>query len=232
MRDHLLVAEELMLLLLDDDGASIAGAGTLHYTLTGALLVELAFLGRVELDEDTGGPISRMNGAIVRPVGDAPLDDPVLQAAFDTVVAREQRVQPLLIALNDDLLNTLLGRLQERGLIRKERRRVLGIFRTTTWPAEDERHEEELRRRIRAAIEDGEEPEPHTAAVIGLVYASGAMPALRPPLPWNSTTVSRAKQIMEGDWGSSAVNSAVVRTAAAIAASSAAAIVSVTTATT
>jgi len=231
MQENLLIVEELMLLLLDDDGASIAGAGTLHYTLSGAVLVELALLGRVDIDETSGGALSRLNGPIVRPVGEEPIPDPVLRAAFDVVAEREQRVQPLLLALSKNLLPTLLDRLENRGLIRKERKRVLGIFRTTRWPAEDERHEEDLRGRIRAALEDGEEPDTRTAAVIGLVYASGAMPALRPALPWNGTTVTRAKQIMEGDWGAVAVNSAVTRTAAAIAASSAAVSVGVITST-
>ncbi|WRL66498.1 GPP34 family phosphoprotein [Blastococcus brunescens] len=48
--DDLLIVEDLMLLLMDDDGASVQGAGTLHYTLGGALLTELALLGRVETD--------------------------------------------------------------------------------------------------------------------------------------------------------------------------------------
>jgi hypothetical protein len=40
-----------MLLLMDDDGASIQAAGTLYYTLGGAVLTELALLGRIETDD-------------------------------------------------------------------------------------------------------------------------------------------------------------------------------------
>lgn len=139
------------------------------------------------------------------------------------VSAKQRRVQVLILALGSDLLPVLQQRLMDRGLITQEKRRVLGLFRTTRWPATDAAHEADLRRRIRAVLEDGAEPDPRTAAVIGLVYASGAMPALRPPLPWTSTTVARAQAIQEGDWGASAVNAAVTRTAAAIAVSSAAA---------
>ncbi|MFC5823499.1 GPP34 family phosphoprotein [Nonomuraea insulae] len=39
----------------------------------------------------------------------------------------------------------LIDRLVERGLIRRESKRVLGVFRMTTLPAADTRHEAELR---------------------------------------------------------------------------------------
>lgn len=220
MDDTTLIAEDLLLLLLDDDGASISGAGTLHYTLGGAVLVELALRGWVQIDTDDR---RSANGPLVIPTGIPRPDDPLLAEAMTVVSAKQRRVQVLILALGSDLLPVLQQRLMDRGLITQEKRRVLGLFRTTRWPATDAAHEADLRRRIRAVLEDGAEPDPRTAAVIGLVYASGAMPALRPPLPWTSTTVARAQAIQEGDWGASAVNAAVTRTAAAIAVSSAAA---------
>lgn len=213
-RDLLLV-EDLMLLLLDDDGASIQAAGTLYYTLGGALLTELALLGRVRADDSPS-----LNGPRVTPSGEGPLPDPLLQRAYDTVSATTQRVQPLLVTLGADLGQVLLGRLKERGLIRREDRRPLKIFRSTRWPADDNRHEAALRDRILRVLEEREEPDARTAALIGLLYASGAMPSLRPP-PWTSQTVRRASELQRGDWGSAAVAEAVNRTAAAIAAASA-----------
>lgn len=220
MQPNLLIVEELMLLLLDDDGGSIRGEGTLHYTLGGAVLTELAMIGRVELDSESGGAL---NGPKVRPLGNQPLDDPLLQQAFDTIAAKPARVQPLILTLGAKLRPVMLERLQERGLITKETRRALGVFRTTRWPATDAEHEAELRARILAVLQDGEDPDPRTAAVIALVYASGWMPALSPRLPWNSITVKRAQAIQQGNWGAAAVNDAVLRTTAATVAASAAA---------
>lgn len=222
--DDLLVVDDLMLLLLDDDGASIQGAGTLYYTLGGAVLTELALLGRVETD-DTGV----LNGPRVTPAGTGPLPDPLLQQAYDTVAEKTQRVQPLLVALGADLWREVIDRLARRGLVERQESRVLGLFRTTRWPAADQEHEARLRERIRAVLEDGEAPDPRTAAVIGLLSASGALPSLRPPLPWTTRTATRAKEIEQGQWGPEAVATAVTRTAAAIAASSAAVAVSVAT---
>lgn len=224
--DELLIVDDLMLLLMDDDGASVQSAGTLHYTLGGAVLTELALLGRVETD-DTG----IVNGPRVTPVGAGPLPDPLLQSAYDTVAAETQRVQPLLLALGGDLWRVVRDRLVDRGLLRREERRILGVFRSTRWPADDERHEAQLRVRIRRVLEDGDEPDPRTAAIIGLLSASGSLPSLRPPLPWTTRTATRAKELERGDWGPAAVGTAVTRTAAGIAAASAAATTSVSIAT-
>ncbi|MDO3650419.1 GOLPH3/VPS74 family protein [Nocardia mangyaensis] len=220
--EDLLIVDDLMLLLMDDDGASIQGAGTLHYTLGGALLTELALLGRVETD-DSG----IVNGPKVFPVGDGPLPDPLLQSAFDTVSEKTQRVQPLLLALGGGLWRVVRDRLVDRGLLRREDRRTLGVFRSTRWPAADEQHEAQLRARIRRVLEDNEAPDPRTAAIIGLLFASGAMPSLRPPLPWTTQTVQRASELQRGEWGPEAVGTAVARTAAGIAASSAAVAITV-----
>lgn len=222
---ELLLVEDLMLLLLDDDGASVRAAGTLYYTLGGALLVELALLGLIDADDQDNG---LLNGPRVRPTGSPQPADPLLREAMATIAAKPQRVQPLLVALGADLWKVVLERLVDRGLIEREERKLLGIFRTTRWPAVDAEHEAALRARILDVLVDGGETDPRTAAVIGLLYASGAMPALSPPLPWTSDTVRRAQALQDGDWGAAAVRSAVDRTAAAIAASVAAATISTT----
>ncbi|SNY24210.1 Golgi phosphoprotein 3 (GPP34) [Paractinoplanes atraurantiacus] len=65
-----------MLLLLDDETGTPAAAGTLPYALGGAVLVELALMGRVETD-----------GKKVHAAGEGPLGDPLLQDAYDKVAA-------------------------------------------------------------------------------------------------------------------------------------------------
>src|SRR5690606_10547624 len=176
--------------------------------------------------DDTGV----MNGPRVTPSGEGPLPDPLLQSAHDTVAEKTRRVQPLLVAIGADLWRVVLDRLVDRGLLRREERRILGVFRSTRWPAADQEHEARLRARIRRILEDGETPDPRTAAIIGLLSASGAMPTLRPPLPWTSATVTRAKELELGHWGSEAVASAVSRTAAAVVAASTAVAIGAATA--
>lgn len=219
-----LIVDDLMLLLLDDDGATIRTAGTLHYTLGGALLAELALRERIALDETRPGWV---NGAMVTSVGEAELDDPLLQSAFDTVAEKPQRVQPLLLTLGAGLWKTVLERLEQRGLVAREQKRFLGFFKTTSWPTRDAAHEAELRAEILAALEGGAIPSDRTAIVIGLIHASGAMPALDPPLPWNSTIATRAQAFQDGEWGAAAVGSAISRSVVQAAVAAAAAAISV-----
>ncbi|GAB3568993.1 hypothetical protein GCM10027445_20010 [Amycolatopsis endophytica] len=227
MTDTLLV-EDLMLLLLDDETGTPAGAGTLHYTLGGAVLVDLALRGRIGTDGDD----RRLNGPRVFVTGEGPLRDPLLQTVYDRIAERPQRVQPLLLAIGGGLREPVIERLLERGLIRHEKRRVLGLFRMNALPAADGRREAGLRERIGAALEDGEDPDARTAALIALLSASGALPAVRPALPRSRTALARAKDFEKGNWGAEAVSTAVTRTAAAIAAAGAAAAAAVTVTTT
>ncbi|MFC5291078.1 GPP34 family phosphoprotein [Actinokineospora guangxiensis] len=224
MRAETLIVEDLLLLLLDDETGTPAAAGTLYYTLGGAVLVELALSGRVEAE---GG--SRLSGPEVRVAGDGPLSDPLLQAAYDRIAEKPRRVQPLILDIGSGLWEQLVERLVERGLIRREKKRVLGLFKVTQLPADDTGHEAEVRRGVKAVLEEGAEPDARTAALIGLLSGSGALPMLRPPLAWSGAVHRRAKELEEGSWGASAVGTAVTRTAAAIAASSAAVAVSVAT---
>lgn len=226
MRGEMLIVEDLLMLLLDDKTGSPAAAGTLYYTLGGALLVDLALRGRVETD-GSGGPLS---GPKVVTAGEGPLPDPMLQDAYDKVAEKPQRVQPLLIALGNGLWKPVTERLIDRGLIRREKKRFLGIIPVTHLPVQDAGPETELRGRIRAVLEDGAEPDPRTAAITALLSASGALPALRPRIAWSGEVYKRAKALEKGDWGAEAVNTAVTRTAAAVAAAAAAAAVAHTAA--
>lgn len=227
MSNEMLIVEDLMLLLLDDKSGAIAGAGTLHYTLGGAVLVELALQGRIEIDEAESGLRAGLNGPVVHAAGDGPLSDPLLQAAYERVAEKPQRVQPLLIGIGGDLRVTVLDRLLERGLIREEKRKFLGVIPTTRLPIDDGGHEAELRAKVVAVLEDGESPDAHTAAVIALLSSSGVLPSLHPAPKWSGTVQRRGKELEQGNWGAAAVNTAVTRTAAAIAASSVAVSVAV-----
>ncbi|USX53602.1 GPP34 family phosphoprotein [Lentzea sp. HUAS12] len=211
----MLIVEDLALLLMDDESGTPAAAGTLHYTMGGAVLVELALAGLVEVRDKK-----------VVAAGTAP-DDPLLRSGYEKVAEKPRSVDSLLARIGADMWSRVVDRLVERGLIAREEKRVLGIFRMTTLPATDTRHEEEVRQRIRAVLVDGETPDPRTAALTALLSASGALPALRPKLAWSGDVARRAKELERGNWGAEAVSAAVTRTAAAIAASTAAVTVAV-----
>ncbi len=173
MQDETLIVEDVMLLLLDDSSGAIAGAGTLHYVLGGAVLVDLALRGRVEIDEQEKGWRSALNGPLVRALDGDPISDPVLREALETVDEKPQRVMPLLIGIGANLREPVIDRLVERGLIRRESGRFLRLFPTTRLPVADGRHESVMRRRVADLLEGGPVQDARTAAIAALVSASG-----------------------------------------------------------
>jgi hypothetical protein len=223
----MLLVEDLLLLLMDDQTGTPASAGTLPYALGGAVLVELALLGRVDTTGSGG-----ITGEKVIAVEGEPLDDPLLRQAYEKIAEKPRGVQTLLLQIGGSLFNDVVDRLVAHGLVRRESRKVLGLFPMTRLPAADGRREQEVRDRIRAVLVDGAEPDTRTAALTALLSASGALPSLRPQLAWTTPVIKRAKELEQGNWGASAVSTAVARTAAAIAASSAAVAVTVITTTT
>lgn len=208
----MLIVEDLMLLMIDDESGAIAGAGTLYYTLGGAVLVELGLGGHVTVDENDKG----LNGLKVHAVSGDPLPDPLLRTAREKVAERVRGVQTLLIEIGTGLREPVLERLVERGLLRRESRKRLGVFRSTATTAADTRHKEALVERVRAVLIDGEEPDARTAAVVGLLGASGTLPSLHRSIPWSGKVYKRAKALEQGSWGAEAVNTAVMRTVAAV----------------
>lgn len=141
-------------------------------------------------------------------------------------------MQALLLRVGATLWDPVTDRLVRRGLVRRDRRRRLGLFRTTRFPSAGIAYERDLRTRVAAVLEKGEDPDPHLAAVIGLLSAGNVLPSLHPHPAWSGRVATRAKEIERGNWGAGAVNTAVTRTAVAIAASSAAATAAVLSTTT
>lgn len=212
MQNETLIVEDLVLLLMDDESGAIAGAGTLYYTLGGAVLVELGLDGHITVDENDKG----LNGLKVHAVPGDALSDPVLQTAHDKVAERVRGVQTLLIETGTGLHETVLDRLVERGMLRRESKRTLGVFRSTSTTAADTRHKKALMEKVRAVLVYGEEPDARTATVIGLLSASGTLPSLHRSIPWSGKVYTRAKELEQASWGAEAVNTAVMRTVAAV----------------
>ncbi|SDC94675.1 GOLPH3/VPS74 family protein [Glycomyces harbinensis] len=221
-----LIVEDLLLLLLDDEKGYIAGEGTLYYPLGGAVLIELALDGHVRFE-----PAQRKFAAAkVHAVEGRPPSDPMLAEAYEVVAKKPRTAQELLILIGTKLRVPVADRLVERGLVRRNTKKVLGLFRSTSWPAADVRHEAELREQIEAVLVEGRDPDPRTGAVIALLAASGQMQQVLeyPELSWTALG-KRADAIIEGNWAAEAVKDAIVATNAAIVAVTTGTVVSIVT---
>src|SRR5690606_21262293 len=103
-----LIAEDLLLLLLDDEsGAFAAGSDKRGPVLAGAVLAELALAGAVEIEAVTG--LWKRTRVTVE--DRAAVDDPVLLAALDEIDRKPRSPQDLVGRLGKRLPDELCDRL-------------------------------------------------------------------------------------------------------------------------
>ena len=124
-------------------------------------------------------------------------------------------MQAVLAGIGPQLRGPVLDRVVARGDLNRAEGKVLGLFPTTKLTLAGERRSD-LIRRVRAALIDGDDPDPRTAASIALLSASGTLPQFHAEIPWGSDVYTRAKRLEDGDWGAAAASSAVVRTMNAV----------------
>jgi hypothetical protein len=223
MDGDLLIAEDLLLLLLDDEKGTMPS--TQHQPLLGgALLIELALAGLVEVGEKH----KLWRTTPVHAAAGADPADPELRAAVAVVAAKQRSAQDLVNRIGKGARERLLARLVERGILERREGRFLGLFPRTTWPAADVAHERQVRQRLHDVLVTGLDPDPRTAALIALLHAVGQAhkQVAAPGVPAGDVR-RRAKAVSQGAWAADAVRDAVqasqaAMTAAVVAATSAA----------
>jgi Golgi phosphoprotein 3 len=159
--------EELLLLALHDEKGSVipAAASALNGALVGAMMMELAMMGRLqETPHDTVI-------ADPRPTGYEVMDDALTRiAAADTPRSASYWVGRLagrMPRLKDRLLEGLVA----RGVLEQRERRILWVFPSRSFPLVNAAAEQQVRERLRAVILGGQIPDRRTAALLGLVRA-------------------------------------------------------------
>ena len=205
----MLVAEDLLLLLTDDaTGRSLVDGTRRDVAVAGAVVGELASVGRLAVTRSTG--LFRRTDVRVAdptPLGDDVLDEGLRRAAGwggsspAAVLERVRKGRPR---------ERVHERLAERGILRAERGTVLGIFQTTAWPAADSAHEAEMRRGLHEVLVTGRAPSPREASLVALLVAVGGLAKVLTGtgLPKRELN-ARAKQVAPGDVGGEAVRKAL-----------------------
>jgi hypothetical protein len=203
-----LLVEDVLLLLFQPDSGSIAGENILFYVLGGAVLTDLALIGRAEAEK-------RALSTRVEAIGDGVMPDELLDPAWLYLAEKPRGVQTVIAAVGPELRGPVLDRLVARGDLTRTKGKALGIFPTTKLALGSGRRAG-LIERVRAALIDGETPDPRTAASIALLSASATLPQFDAEIPWSGDVYTRAKELERGDWGAAAASSAVARTMNAV----------------
>jgi hypothetical protein len=209
----MLIAEDLLLLLLDDESGKLTNASYLDTAVGGALLLELALTGTVEVVKGSG----MWARARVVATDSQPPTDETLAAALATVSEKGRTAQDLVDRLGKRRRAELLARLEERGILRREEDKVLGLFPRTRWPAVDSSHEHDVRRQLGDAVVRGATPTERTAGLVALLSAMGVAHRVLDREGLSPGEVrKRAKTIADGDWAAKAVKDSIAAAQAAI----------------
>jgi hypothetical protein len=202
-----LIAEDLLLLLLDDgSGKPVVDSTKLPRVLAGAVVLELAMDGTVFVAGDNE---STKKGRLAVTPGRIPSDQ-LLARAVDTIETAKRPMTPksAVEKLHKGIREQVVARVIDQGFVGEERGRVLGLFPTTSWPARDSSHEDRVRATLSSVLVDGLDPDARTCALIALLSAIDATHKVLPDADKRSIR-NRAKDIAQGDWAGEAVRKAV-----------------------
>jgi hypothetical protein len=170
MTDDLLLAEELLLLSLDDEKGSDFTWSGLDPGLAGALLIELTEMGALRVDGEgnlvAGGP--RPGDALLAEALDVVTSSDRPRGAKHWVDRLPGKLKPL--------RRRIAERLVDRGILGEERREVLGMTMSHRYPERDSGPEQALRDRLMNALIGDGEPGPRDAELICLRARSSSSP--------------------------------------------------------
>ncbi|MBK1784875.1 GOLPH3/VPS74 family protein [Prauserella cavernicola] len=208
---ELTIAEEVLLVALDDR----TGAGRLRlgldWAVAGAVVVDLVLAGKVTVADDD--LVTVLDST---PTGVAHLDATLNAVAggmkIGKVLRRTRRSAP------DRALDSLI----QKAILRRTTTRLLGVLPTRRYPSQAGAAESEVRARLAETVLNGRPADGRTAALAGVLYA-GRLWRTAIPGGDRKKVKRKLRDISDGQTVSPAVGKAIVRTHGAIVAMTAAA---------
>ncbi len=159
-------AEEIMLLMLEDDGKFVnVPDRLLRYGLAGGVLMDLALENRIDTDVDK-----------LVLVDSTPVDDNLLDPLLADISASSETHGARYwiehaVDLADDIRETAIDRLVERGILSREEGQFLWVFRSRRYPTIDGTAEREVKLRIMEVLFSEKIPSPRDVVIINLAHA-------------------------------------------------------------
>jgi len=159
--------EEILLLMLDDDGLFLPiRGGAVEHIMVGAVLMDLAFANRIDTDPE------KLQVIDATPTGNALLDgaldriansgDTMNAKAWVELLAREQAAD-----VRQRAMDSLIG----RGILEAKDERFLWVFHSRRYPTIDGREERAVKLRMEDVLLSDDMPDPRDIALVCLVDA-------------------------------------------------------------
>ncbi len=157
----MLIAEELFLLLVDDEGKDESWGTYRGYGINGAVLADLVVAGRLALDDAKDPRMTVLAGP--------PPGHPALEHALEAVTARDGKKMSSMISGGRLKAEPLVVRsLVDAGIIRVEEKRMLGLV-PERYPVVDPRPERAVRDRLASVLRGSTTPTDADVAILGIL---------------------------------------------------------------
>ncbi len=167
-------AEEIMLLLLDDEGGEFLHVSdwSLRCALAGAVLMDLALENRIDTD------LKQLVLVDATPVGDDLLDPTLARIAEATETHDAAHWVHQTARHADQIRERALERLIEHGILQRQEESFLWVFKSRRYPAVDGKADREVKLRIMSVLFSDEIPDPRDIVIVCLAEACGIFQAL------------------------------------------------------
>ena len=159
--------EEIVLLALDDKKGKFVDLPplALDQALAGAALLELAFHSRIDTD------LTHLTLVSDKATGDRMLD-PILKEIAAAKDKKDAKYWVGVISADGEKIrDAALARLVEKGVLKREEKKILWVIPGRRYPMIQNKEEEEVRKRIRRVVVDGVIPSPRDVVIISLASA-------------------------------------------------------------
>ncbi len=209
------LAEEIMLLSLDDESGVAKRKQAVGWAVAGGILLELVLAERVSV-----------SGKYLEVTNASPTGDQLLDGRMALIEAwlggREKQVKKWLTKDHTKALDATLDSLCRRGVVVEEKHRTLGLFPVRRYPEADGAIEAEMRERLRAVVLGGAQPDTRTAGLIALIHSAKLHRLAFPDSPQRQVS-RRMSEVADGHWAAASVRAALRDMQGAMAAGMAAA---------
>lgn len=161
----LTLAEDIVLLLLDDDTGKLANIDlmTLNYSLAGAVLMELALRNKIDTD------LEKLILADTSSTGVDMLDKYLQKISSESNENNTRYWLTELSNYGEQMLEETLDMLVGKNILKKEEKKILWVFGTRVYPMIDDKQEKEVKKRIVDLLMSDEIPTPQDVVLVSLM---------------------------------------------------------------
>ncbi|MCX5230593.1 GPP34 family phosphoprotein [Streptomyces sp. NPDC006553] len=197
------LAEEIMLLSLDDVSGVAKERQTAAWAVAGGILLDLVLAGRLSVDD------GRLRVTDATPTGVPLLDERMRQVdAWCAKKGRAPKVTEWLTKDHTKAVKATTESLRERGLVREERQRVMGLFPVSRYPEADGSVERELRARLHTVLATGPTHSARTTGLLALIHGARLHRLAFPDIP-RKEVAARLEELTAGQWAAESVRRAI-----------------------